>query len=57
MEKYLNSILMKNATEIIEQPIRLAPLAQKLTNATKVSLTPNLTSINQNNQDLGPGLD
>jgi hypothetical protein len=36
MEKYLNSLLMRNATEIVEQPIRLPPLTQRLTNASLV---------------------
>jgi len=34
MEKYLNSMIMKNATEVDEQPIRLPTLTQKLTNAS-----------------------
>jgi hypothetical protein len=36
MEKYLNSMLVKNATEIVEQPIKLPPLTQRLANASKV---------------------
>ena len=38
MEKYLNSLIVRNATEIVEQPIRLAPLAQRLANASMVNI-------------------
>ena len=36
MEKYLNSLLMNNATGIVEQPVSLPPLTQRLTNASLV---------------------